>query len=121
MPDSKSPEAKAREGGVMSGPSEFVDLLKRYVLQETVGPLKTIGRTLGIGLASAFAFGVASVLALIGVLRVLQTETGSWFTGNLTWLPYVITLGAGLVIIAIAGLIVLRSPKPASRPPAEAP
>jgi hypothetical protein len=101
--------------------ADFVDLTKRYVLQETLGPLSSMGRTLLFGSAAAIMFGLASVLALIGVLRVLQTETGHWFTGKLTWIPYLLTIAAGLIIIGFTAAVVLRSPKATSGPTSEMP
>jgi hypothetical protein len=40
-------------------------------------------------------------LLLLGLLRLLQTETGTSFTGNLTWVPYLITLVVA-VLLAVA-------------------
>ena len=43
------------------------------------------------------------MLLLVGGLRALQTETGSTFEGNWSWVPYLITLaGAGIVIALVA-------------------
>ncbi|MGH9172669.1 MAG: hypothetical protein ACRD0Z_17685 [Acidimicrobiales bacterium] len=113
-------DSSTRGDGLTKGDvGEFVDLTKRYVLQETLGPLKSIGRTLAFGSAAAVTFGVASVLGLVGVLRVLETETGSRFAGSWTWLPYVITIGAGVLILLIAAFILLRSSRSAERPPTE--
>ncbi|HEV8064184.1 MAG TPA: hypothetical protein VGP46_05100 [Acidimicrobiales bacterium] len=119
MAQPKHAKATPKETSTKGEIGEFVDLTKRYVLQETLGPLKSIGRTLAFGSAGAIMFGFASVLALVGVLRVLETETGTRFAGNLTWLPYLITIGAGLLILLLAALILLRSPKTAGRPPSE--
>ncbi|HKH88768.1 MAG TPA: hypothetical protein VKA05_08085 [Acidimicrobiales bacterium] len=94
----------------MSDLNELFDLLKRYVLQETVGPFKTIGRTLGYGTAAALLFGISGVFALLGVLRVLESETGSTFGGSLSWLPYLLTIVAGLILLAVAGAAFLRPP-----------
>jgi hypothetical protein len=94
--------------------SQLVDLLKRYVLQETVGPLKTMARTLGFGAAAAITFGLGGVFLLLGVLRVLETETGTIFTGDWSWAPYGLTIVAGLGVIGLAAAGLLRTP-PADR------
>jgi hypothetical protein len=120
MGQPKHAKSSSRESSTKGDIGEFVDLTKRYVLQETLGPLKSIGRTLAFGSAAALMFGFASILGLLGVLRVLETETGTRFSGNLTWLPYLITIGAGLLILLLAALILLRSPKTAERPSSEA-
>jgi hypothetical protein len=91
--------------------TELIDLLKRYVLQETVGPLKTMVRTLGFGAAAAVTFGIGGIFLLIGVLRVLETETGSMFTGDWSWAPYGLTVLAGVLVLGAAGFGLLRSPK----------
>lgn len=97
--------------GAASEVSEIVDLLKRYLLQETVAPLKSMARTLGFGAAAAVALGIGGVFILIGVLRVLETETGTIFTGDLSWAPYGLTILAGFAIIGIAGAGLLRTPR----------
>ena len=91
--------------------SELIDLLKRYVLQEPVGPLKTIGRTLGFGAGAAVMLGIGGVFLLVGVLRVLETETGTMFTGDWSWAPYFLTIVAGLIVLGVAGFAFLRQPK----------
>ena len=46
--------------------------------------------------------GVGTLLLLLSLLRALQTETGSTFTGNLTWVPYVIVVIVAAAVIALA-------------------
>lgn len=80
-----------------------VDLVKAYVRQETVDPLRDVGRYLGFGLAGALCTGIGLLLLALGLLRVLQVETAPHFTGSWSWLPYVLTLLAvGLVLGLIA-------------------
>jgi hypothetical protein len=64
-----------------------VDLLKRYVMQETLGPLKQIGRILGYGIGGALSLAVGLVLLIVAVLRVLQEDTGRFFAGHWNWVP----------------------------------
>lgn len=97
--------------GSTSEVKELVDLLKRYLLQETVGPLKTMGRSLGFGAAAALMFGIGGTFALIGVLRVLETETGTVFGGDLSWAPYGLTTIAGIGVIGLAAAMLLRTPR----------
>ena len=91
--------------------SELSDLVKRYVLQETVEPLKNVGRTLGYGTSGALLGGIGTVLVLAAVLRVLQTETGTVFTGSLTWVPYLLTTVVGVIVVALAAALFLREPR----------
>ena len=72
--------------------NDLVELLKAYAKQETVGPLQRLGRYLGFGLGGSVVIATGCILLLLGLLRVLQTETGSTFTGSWSWAPYAITL-----------------------------
>ena len=89
--------------------TELLDLLRRYVIQETVTPVRTIGRTLLFGCAAATLLGIGTVLLLLGVLRVLQTETGRAFAGTWSWVPYPITGILGLLVVGGFGFALLRS------------
>ncbi|MGH9281021.1 MAG: hypothetical protein ACRD12_23405 [Acidimicrobiales bacterium] len=65
-----------------------------YVKQETIEPIKGLGRYVGLGLAGSGLLGLGLITVFLGLLRLLQTETGSAFDGNWSWVPYVITLVA---------------------------
>jgi hypothetical protein len=82
--------------------SELWDLIKRYAKQETLDPLKSIGRFLAFGLGAALAGSIGLVLLLVALLRALQTQTGSTFTGNLSWIPYLIVLLVGSLFALLA-------------------
>lgn len=94
--------------------SELVSLLRRYVVQETVGPLKSVARTLAFGAAAAVLFGIGGVLLLVGLLRVLQTETGTVFAGGWSWAPYFLTLVAAVMALGGAGAVIWRSGRTSS-------
>jgi H+/Cl- antiporter ClcA len=100
--------SEKKAGDAKQEAGELVGLLKAYVLQETVGPLKKAARTLAVGSASAVLGGLAAVMFLIGLLRLLQGETGTVFSGQWNWVPYVLTALAAFFILGIAGGIVLR-------------
>jgi putative superfamily III holin-X len=82
--------------------SELFELTKSYARQETVDPLKGVGRYLALGVGGAFALGIGVILLMLAGLRALQTETGSTFTGNWSWLPYLIVLVVATALIALA-------------------
>ncbi len=82
--------------------TDLVDTVKAYALQETVGPLKDVGRFLAMGAAGAISIGVGVVMALVALLRVLQTETNGVFDGNWSFVPYVITVAVGVLVVYIA-------------------
>ena len=85
--------------------SELWELSVAYAKQETVDPLKGLGRFLAYGVGGAILFGLGSVLLLLSALRALQTETDTAFTGSLSFIPYLIVLAAALVLV---GLVVWR-------------
>lgn len=85
--------------------SELWDLIQTYVRQETLDPIKGVGRFVAYGVAGAFLVGVGMVLLSVGVLRVLQAETDTTFTGNLTWIPY----GIVFVAMLIGGVLSLKA------------
>ena len=91
--------------------TDLVGLIKTYAVQETVGPLKQIGRTLAFGSAAAIMFATAAILSLIALLRALQGETGTVFAGEWTWVPYVLTMIAALLFLGLVAAISLRSPR----------
>lgn len=76
-------------------PGEAQDLFQLvvgYAKQETLGPVRDLGRFLGFGLGGALLGSLGAVLLLLGGLRLLQTETGEAFDGNLTFVPYLLVL-----------------------------
>lgn len=81
---------------------EVIDLVKDYVRQETVGPLKGAGRWLGLGVAGAFLIGLGLVLVLLGLLRLIQTEWADTFDGAWSWAPYAIVLVVCSLAIVLA-------------------
>lgn len=88
--------------------TELWELATAYAKQETIDPLKGLGRFLGYGIGGAILLGIGVVILLLSGLRALQTETGTALTGNLSWVPYLVVVAVGLVLI---GLAVLRVSK----------
>jgi hypothetical protein len=82
--------------------SELWALTKTYAKQETVDPLKGVGRYLAFGAIGAVLIGAGVVLLMLAGLRALQTETGTALTGNWSWLPYVIVLVAAAALVWLA-------------------
>lgn len=78
--------------------SEFLNLVVAYAKQETLDPVRNLGRFVAFGIAGAILIGVGGVLALLAVVRLLQSETGQHLGGNLTWVPY-----TGGILLAIFG------------------
>ena len=81
--------------------TQLLDTVKTYAKQETIGPLKGIGRSIGFGLGGVLCLGIGTISLLVGVLRVLQTET-SVFEGNWSFVPYVIDLVLAVLVVVVA-------------------
>ena len=81
---------------------ELWQMVVAYVKQETVVPIKGLARFVGFGIAGSTLLSLGLLMWAIALLRALQTETGSTFTGNLSWLPYLLTLGACAVVAGLA-------------------
>jgi hypothetical protein len=96
--------------GVRSDAGEVVELVVAYAKQETLGPLKGVGRFVLFGVLGSSFLAVGLAIVLLGLLRALQTETGTTFAGKLTWVPYLATGGAAVVVAAVAVWRVARGP-----------
>lgn len=92
--------------------AELWDLVRAYARQETVEPLKGLGRFVAFGVAGSVMLGTGIVLLVLGGLRALQTETGDAFDGNLSWAPYLIAL---VVSGGVGALAASRISKRAAR------
>ena len=88
--------------------TELKELTISYAKQETVDPLRGLGRYVGFGIGGSFVLAIGLGMCGLALLRFLQTETGTWFTGNLNWLPYVITFVALMCVIVVAILAVKK-------------
>lgn len=93
---------KAEEKGPTEVVADLWQLVKDYAKQETVDPLKSLGRFLGFGVGGAVLAGLGVLFGALAILRCLQTETGERLTGSLTWVPYLVAFVATALIVAIA-------------------
>ena len=108
---SEAGRSERRSGGRKAAAvGDLLELILAYARQETLGPLRGLGRWLTFGAAGAVAISTGSALLLLALLRALQTETGTTFSGNLSWLPYVITAGMSLVIVVVSVSRITRGP-----------
>ena len=68
--------------------AELKDLVVGYAKQETVDPLRTLGRYMGFGVAGSVCIGGGVVLLLLALLRGLQEVTvfnDPSLTGDSRW------------------------------------
>jgi hypothetical protein len=56
------------------------------------------------------ALTAGAVLLLLAGLRALQGETGTSFTGHLSWVPYLITAVAAVVVMGLAAWRITKGP-----------
>jgi uncharacterized BrkB/YihY/UPF0761 family membrane protein len=86
----------------VEGAQEVQKLLVDYAKQETIEPLKTLGRYLGLGIAGAILVFMGVFFVGLATLRLLQSldtfEGGSW----MSTLPYLVAI---VVLLAAIGLI----------------
>lgn len=92
--------------------SELWELSAAYARQETIDPVKGLGRFLGFGLGGALLLSLGSILLLLAGLRALQTETDTAFTGNLSWVPYLVVTGVGVALLwlVVQGIVKRKGP-----------
>lgn len=87
--------------------SELKDLLVDYAKQETIVPLKGLGRYVGLGVPGAILVSIGLVFLALSGLRAMQTKT-TVFDGRWSWAPYLIVLVGLAVVIAIAVAAIKR-------------
>jgi hypothetical protein len=85
--------------------TELRDLVVQYFREQTLVPLQRLGRYVGFGVLGSLLLGFGVVFLGMAGLRALQDETNDTFSGDWSWVPYLIMfvallVGAGLVWLA---------------------
>lgn len=80
-------------------------LLLSYAKQETIDPLRSLGRYLAMGLGGMALITLGVSLIGLAVLRALQSMTGDVFDGFWSWVPYLVVI---LGLSAVIALVVVR-------------
>jgi hypothetical protein len=106
--------------GLRTSGDDAVKLTIDYLKQETLEPLKGLGRFLRYGIAGSFCLALGLLLLLVGLLRLLQEETGTALTGDWSWVPYLAVTVAGLVVIGVAVWRITAGPGKAKLPQVKA-
>jgi hypothetical protein len=99
---------QAEDKGTAEVIGDLWQLVRDYAKQETIDPLKSIGRFLGYGLAGAVLLGLGTLFAVLAILRGLQTETGAHLTGSWDWVPYLVAFVLSGAIVAVAVRAITR-------------
>ena len=94
-------EAKAKAQNPTGDARELVDLVIAYAKQETVEPLKGLGKNALKGIGGAVLLGLGGVFLAVGALRAMQSETDWFEERNLSYLPYFVTI---LILAALAAI-----------------
>ncbi len=84
---------------------ELWELVKDYGKQETIDPLKNLGRFVGFGAPGSILLALGVLLLSLGALRGLQIRTGPigrHLTGSLNWVPYAVTLVVAVLLVLLA-------------------
>jgi hypothetical protein len=103
-------------GGVRQAGDDAFKLTIAYLKQEALDPLKGLGRFLAWGLAGSLAIAVGVLLVLVGLLRLLQDETGTALTGDWSWVPYFAVSVVGLGVAGFAAWRITAGPGKAKLP-----
>lgn len=93
-------------------------VVKDYLVQETVGPLKTLKSFLIYGTVGSFFVGIGVLMLLIGLLRLLQGQSA--LQGHLSWLPYLIVVVVSAGVAGATVAMVLSGPARRKRPKKDA-
>ena len=96
--------------------SELWQLIKDYGRQETVDPLRNLGRFIGFGAVGSVVLGIGLVLLVIGLLRVLQHEAATTFDGNWVVVPYAIALVVAAALAGLSARAIAKKPKAKAQP-----
>jgi Putative Actinobacterial Holin-X, holin superfamily III len=111
-----APSSDNGSHGLRHAGDDAFQLTVDYLKQEVVEPLRGLGRFLYMGIAGSFFLAFGLLLILLGVLRLLQTETGSALMGDWSWVPYAATVILGVLVIAVAALRIQAGPGKAKMP-----
>ncbi len=90
------------EDGLFSELFGIKELVIAYLKQETIEPIKGLGRFVALGVAGSVVLANGLVLLVLALLRALQTETGDAFDGNLSFAPYLVTLFVCAIVLVMA-------------------
>jgi hypothetical protein len=105
-----APRSDNGSHGLRHAGDDAFQLTVDYLKQETIAPLRGLGRFLYMGIAGSFCLAFGILLILLGVLRLLQTETGTALTGDWSWVPYAVVVVLGLAVIGVAAWRITAGP-----------
>jgi Putative Actinobacterial Holin-X, holin superfamily III len=79
---------------------EIKALALKYIKEETIQPIKQMGRFVAWGAAGSLLVGFGYFFLLFGALRFLQ-EQFKVLDGTLSWIPYLVVVVLAAIVIAL--------------------
>ena len=95
-------DVKAKPRNPTGDARELVDLVIAYAKQETLEPLKGLGKRAALGLGGALLLGIGGIFCSLAALRAMQSETDFFERHNLSYLPYFFTVVI-LILLSLVG------------------
>ena len=97
-------DVKAKPRNPTGDARELVDLVIAYAKQETLEPLKGLGKKAALGLGGALLLGIGGIFCSMAALRAMQSETEFFEEHNLSYVPYFLTVVI-LVVLSLIGWV----------------
>ncbi len=93
-----------KEGGAKPNPEtaaeELLELTKAYLRQETLDPLRSLGRRVGYGVLGSLCVGLGAIFIGSAVLRLVPRHVSATSRGILSSIVYFV---AGVALVAVIG------------------
>jgi hypothetical protein len=89
-----------RGNSVQRDLDEIKALALRYIKEETIQPIKEMGRFVLWGALGSLLVGFGYLFLLFGALRFLQDQF-KVLDGTLSWIPYLIVVALAALVIAL--------------------
>lgn len=93
----------------LEGAQEMQQLLTQYAKQETMEPLKQLGRYLGFGVAGALLMFLGVSFVGLATLRLLQTFDGFSGASWASLVPYLLSIAVLVVALALIFMSLSRA------------
>ena len=93
--------------GLRTEVEDLLATIRAYVTQETIGPLKGLGRYLLFGIVGSACVAVAMIFFTLAAIRSLQ-ELTTVFEGNWSFVPYVAGIVTALCFFSLTLLAIKR-------------
>lgn len=94
--------------------NDLITLVTTYLKEQTLVPLKRLGRYIGLGIAGSVFMSLGLLLLSLGFLRYLQTL--SPFEDTFSFAPYLLVVVADIAVIGILFAVMTKSSLIKNRP-----